>query len=42
MKILSEKNKTDSVKEDHQQMDFYTQNCFKSNRNLTWLQILFA
>jgi len=26
MKILSEKNKTDSVKEDHQQMEFYTQN----------------
>jgi hypothetical protein len=24
MKILSEKNKTDSVKEDHQQMEFYT------------------
>ena len=26
MKILSEKNKTDSVKQDHQHMDFYTQN----------------
>jgi hypothetical protein len=41
MKILLEKNKTDSIKEDHAQMDFsHSKFCLKSKGNLTWLHIM--